>query len=74
MSSNRRDFIKKTALGAIGATIVSNSANAMTAKSYSKIIGSNDRIHVALQGLGRRYGAYISAIVAKDSNVEISYL
>ena len=74
MSSNRRDFIKKTALGAIGATIVTNSANAMTAKSYSKIIGSNDRIHVALQGLGRRYGAYISAIVAKDSNVEISYL
>ena len=74
MSSNRRDFIKKTALGALGATIVSNSANAMTAKSYSKIIGANDRIHVALQGLGRRYGAFLPAIIDKKNNIEISHL
>lgn len=74
MSSNRRDFIKKTTLGTIGATLVSNSINAMSAKSYSKIIGSNDRIHIALQGLGRRYGAYISAIAAKENNIELSYL
>ncbi|WP_372755659.1 Gfo/Idh/MocA family protein [Mariniflexile sp.] len=74
MSSNRRDFIKKTALGALGATLVSNSANAMTAKSYSKIIGSNDRIHVALQGLGRRYGAFLPPIIDKKNNIEISYL
>ncbi|WP_396603282.1 Gfo/Idh/MocA family protein [Algibacter sp. R77976] len=74
MSSNRRNFIKKTALGAIGATIVSNSANAMSAKSYSKIIGANDRLHVALQGLGRRYGAYLGAIAAKESNIELLYL
>lgn len=74
MSSNRRNFIKKTALGAVGATIASTRANAMTAKSYSKIIGANDRIHVAIQGLGRRYPAYIPAIAHKKNNVELTYL
>ncbi|TDT47266.1 secreted protein [Maribacter spongiicola] len=74
MSSNRRNFIKKTALGAVGATIASTSVNAMTAKSYSKIIGANDRIHVAIQGLGRRYPAYIPAIAHKKNNVELTYL
>ncbi|UII77303.1 Gfo/Idh/MocA family oxidoreductase [Flagellimonas sp. HMM57] len=74
MSSNRRDFIKKTAIGAVGVSLGSTSVNAMSAKSYSKIIGANDRIHVALQGLGRRYGAYISAIAAKENNIELEYL
>ena len=29
-------------------------ANSLSAKSYRKIIGSNDRINIAVQGLGRR--------------------
>ncbi|MDB2607080.1 Gfo/Idh/MocA family oxidoreductase [Zobellia sp.] len=74
MSSDRRNFIKKTALGAVGATLVSNNVNAMSAKSYRKIIGANDRINVAIQGLGRRYGAYMSAIANKENNIELSYL
>ncbi len=74
MSSNRRDFIKKAAIGAVGVTLGSNSVNAMSAKSYSKIIGANDRLHVALQGLGRRYNAYLGAIAAKESNIELLYL
>ncbi|MRX65377.1 Gfo/Idh/MocA family protein [Maribacter luteus] len=74
MSSNRRDFIKKTAMGAVGATFVSNSANAMSAKSYDKIIGANDRINVAIQGLGRRYGSYMNPIIDKKNNIELSYL
>ncbi|MFI0429346.1 Gfo/Idh/MocA family protein [Mariniflexile sp. HMF6888] len=73
MSSNRRDFIKKAAVGTVGMAL-SNSINAMSAKSYSKIIGSNDRIHIAIQGLGRRYGAYIEAIADKKNNVELIYL
>lgn len=74
MSSNRRDFIKKAAIGAVGVTIGANSINAMSAKSYSKILGANDRIHVGIQGLGRRYNAYLGAIAAKESNVELVYL
>lgn len=74
MGSNRRDFLKKAAIGAVGVTLGSSTANAMTAKSYSKIIGSNDRINIAIQGLGRRYGAYIPAIADKKNNIELSYL
>ena len=50
----------------------SNSINAMSAKSYSKIIGSNDRIHIAVQGLGRRCGAYMEAIADKKNNVHVN--
>ena len=46
----------------------------MSAKSYSKVIGANDRLHVALIGLGRRYGAYIEPIAKKENNVELLYL
>ncbi|GIZ09751.1 Gfo/Idh/MocA family protein [Flavobacterium sp. UMI-01] len=73
--SNRRDFIKKAAIGAVGVTLGANSAaNAMSAQSYSKIIGANDRLHIAIQGLGRRYGAYMPAILDKKNNVELHYL
>lgn len=74
MSSGRRNFIKKAAVGTAGVIIGSNSVNAMSAKSYSKIIGANDRINVAIQGLGRRYQAYLGGIYNKKSNVELLYL
>ena len=73
MSSSRRSFIKKAAVGAVGVTL-GNSVNAMSAKSYSNIIGANDRINVAIQGLGRRYPAYKTPIINKDNNVKLLYL
>tara|TARA_R110002049_G_scaffold3795_5_gene27583 strand:- start:60445 stop:61788 length:1344 start_codon:yes stop_codon:yes gene_type:complete len=73
MNTNRRDFLKKAAVGAVGVTL-GNSVNAMSAKSYSNIIGANDRINLAIQGLGRRYGAYKNPIVNKDNNVKLLYL
>lgn len=75
MSTNRRNFLRKVAAGAVGVSFANQfSANAMTAKSYSNIIGANDRINVAIQGLGRRYGAYKTPIVNKDNNVKLLYL
>ncbi|GAB2772549.1 Gfo/Idh/MocA family oxidoreductase [Rhabdobacter roseus] len=50
------------------------SVSGMSARSYAKIIGSNDRIHVAIAGLGRRYGAFVEGIVTKENNVELVYL
>ncbi len=73
MSSNRRDFIKKAATGAAG-IVLTNSLNAMPASSYSKIIGANDRINLAIQGLGRRLGGYIEPISQKENNVRLLYL
>jgi len=71
MNNSRREFIKKAALGTAGFTI---GGLGMSAKSYAKIIGANERIHVAIAGLGRRLGAYYEPISRKESNVELMYL
>ncbi|MCK5776089.1 MAG: Gfo/Idh/MocA family oxidoreductase [Bacteroidales bacterium] len=73
MSSSRRSFIKKVSAGAAGLAFTSG-VNAMSAKSYGKIIGANDRVNIAIQGLGRRLGGFVEAIERKDSNVHLSYL
>ena len=71
--SNRRDFLKKVSAGAAGIA-VGGSAMGMSAKSYGKIIGANDKINVAIMGLGRRLGAFTAPIARKESNVELLYL
>ena len=73
MGSNRRGFIKKATVGAVGLGF-SSSINAMSALSYSNIIGANDRINVAIQGLGRRYPGFKPPIVTKGNNVKLIYL
>jgi predicted dehydrogenase len=73
MDNSRREFIKKTALGTAGLT-VGGLATGMSAKSYAKIIGANERLNVAIAGLGRRLEAYYEPISLKESNVELVYL
>jgi hypothetical protein len=73
MSSNRRDFIRKVAAGSAGLAI-GGSAMGMSARSYSRIIGANDRLNVAIAGLGRRLGAFYEPIALKEANVELVYL
>ncbi len=66
MSKNtRRNFIKKSALGAAGLAI------STSAKSYSNIIGSNNRINLGVTGINGRGGAHISAAgqYAKDTKI-----
>ncbi|MCC5931557.1 MAG: Gfo/Idh/MocA family oxidoreductase [Cyclobacteriaceae bacterium] len=46
--NSRRDFIKKTALGTAGLSM------AFSAKSYSSIIGANDRVNVGIVGFASR--------------------
>ncbi len=73
MSTNRRNFLRKVTAGAAGVA-VGGAAMGMSAKSYSRIIGANDRLGVAIFGLGRRLGAYYQPIGRKESNVELMYL
>jgi len=71
MENSRRSFIKKSAFGAAGMALA---GTGMSAASYSKIIGANDRINVAIIGLGRRLGAFTQPISMKESNVQLAYL
>jgi hypothetical protein len=71
--NNRRDFIKKVSAGA-AAVSLAGVASGMSARSYSRIIGANDRIFVAIAGLGRRLGAFTEPVSLKSSNVELVYL
>jgi len=58
-----------------GAAItIGGSAMAMSAKSYNNIIGANDRLNVAIAGLGRRLNAFKEPVSLKSSNVKVSYL
>jgi predicted dehydrogenase len=67
----RREFIKTTAIGAVGLTIA---GMGLSARSYGNIMGANDRINIAVIGLGRRLGAYIGPIADPKNNINLLYL
>lgn len=69
--NSRREFIKTTSMGAAALTL---GGLGMSAKSYGRIIGANERLNVAIIGLGRRLGAYTDPISLKENNVNLLYL
>ncbi|MCH7413842.1 Gfo/Idh/MocA family oxidoreductase [Belliella sp. R4-6] len=71
-SSSRRDFIKKTTL--LSAGLSSLGSLGFSAKSYGNILGANDRINVAVIGLGRRLEAFIPPLTDGKNNVTVGYL
>lgn len=71
--TKRRQFIKQITAGSAG-MLVGGIAPGMSARSYSRIPGSNDRLNIAIMGLGRRYSQYAPCIANKDNNVELLYL
>lgn len=71
--TDRRNFIKKITAGTTGMA-VAGTAMSMPAKNYKRIIGANDRLNVAIAGLGRRLGAYYEPIARQESNAELIYL
>ncbi|HLW19081.1 MAG TPA: Gfo/Idh/MocA family oxidoreductase [Cyclobacteriaceae bacterium] len=68
----RRDFIKKSLLTTAGLSTLG--AVGFSAKSYGQILGANDRLNIAIAGLGRRLGAFYAPIGRKESNVNLLYL
>ena len=59
MSTNRRDFLKTATSAATALGVASSTAfGAKSAKAAGRVIGSNDRINVAVIGNGGR-GAYV---------------
>ena len=71
--AKRRDFIKKLTAGTAGIAI-SGVASGLSAKSYARIIGANDRLNIAVIGLGGRGVLYDKAISLKENNVNLIYL
>jgi predicted dehydrogenase len=83
MSSDRRDFLKKVAAGTAGISVGASAAGksgalgstaGMPARSYRRILGANDRIHVAIVGLGRRLVGFVDPVSDEKNNVELRYL
>ena len=59
MKTDRREFLKKSTLAAAGLGL---GVNSISAKSYMKIIGANDRLNFAVAGLRSRANAHREAI------------
>ncbi len=72
-TSNRRDFIKQSAIGTTGITM---GAMGFSAKSYAAISGANERIHVAVVGIRNQGTVHLNSWCGlKDShNVEVRAL
>lgn len=72
--TSRRSFLKKLGSGAavltFGNTLIKGPASASTAKSYRRIIGANERIHVATIGVNSR-GNTMGATFAQQPNTEV---
>src|SRR6202020_439038 len=64
----RREFIDVLAVGA------AQLALSKTAKSYARILGSNDRLNFAVIGLNGRAGAHLSSLKANKSAARISHV
>lgn len=70
MGESRREFLKKSALAAAALAVGSFSTSA---KSYSKILGANDRINFAIIGLHGRGYAHLEGAAMSD-NTMITYI
>lgn len=71
---NRREFLKKSVLATAGLSV---GVNAMSATSYRKIIGANDRVRVGVVGFSDRHRAsHVGPFkdMAKKMNFEITSL
>ncbi|MBV6654267.1 MAG: Gfo/Idh/MocA family oxidoreductase, partial [Mameliella sp.] len=66
----RRSFIKKASAGAAALSIGGLNA---TAQSYNRIMGANDRVHVAIIGCQRRYGGLLNSL-STAKNTAVTYV
>jgi predicted dehydrogenase len=64
----RREFLDALAVGAAGLAV------GTTAKSYSQIMGSNDRLNFAVIGLNGRGYAHLASLKANKSAARISHV
>jgi predicted dehydrogenase len=66
----RRDFIRKSALGAASVAI----GGLLSPASYARVRGANDRLNVAFIGCYRRFNAVMESIPALTGDLNILYV
>jgi predicted dehydrogenase len=65
---SRRTFVNGLAAGVAGSALSS------TAKSYAQIMGANDRINFAINGLNGRGHAHLSALANNSKTARVAYI
>jgi predicted dehydrogenase len=70
VNKERRDFIKKAGLGTAALSI---GAQGFSAKSYSRIIGANDHINMAVVGIKVR-GDQLAGFISRQPNTDVIYI
>jgi predicted dehydrogenase len=68
---NRRDFIKKTGVAAAGLTL---GATSLSAKSYRRVIGANDRVNAGVIGCLRRADALRDSFRDLKDKINITHV
>lgn len=71
MKKNRRSFIRTATVSTVGLMLGGTS---LSAKSYKRIMGANERIQIAILGLGRRVNAIYTPVSIERNNVDLVYL
>jgi len=72
MENSRREFIRKAALGT-AAVSIGGIFTGISARSYGRIIGANERINVSVAGVNSR-GAALAANFARQSDCEVVHI
>ena len=72
-TTTRRGFIKQVAATGVGLTIGGMSFKASSAKSYANIMGSNERVNMAVMGTNGR-GAGMARNFQSRKDVEMRYV
>lgn len=65
---SRRTFVNGIAVGVAGSALTSS------AKSYAQILGANDRLNFAINGLNGRGHAHLSALQANKQIARVAYI
>src|SRR5580698_4465712 len=65
---SRREFLDTLAMGAAGVALASS------AKSYGRILGSNDRVNFAILGLHIRGYAHLGSLVKNSDAAHVSHV
>ena len=65
---SRRDFMDGLAVGVAGTAL------ATSAKSYGQIMGANDRVAFAINGLNGRGHAHLSSLKANSKTARVAYI